>query len=71
MVKKIICKSEKKRHAKKDSGGALGRKKRGSESVDIDVGRGKKKMKKDVDEGYSSGVKISTLKVFIVFYFLV
>lgn len=70
MVKKTICKSEKKGHAKKDSGGALGKKKRGSEGSNIRIGRLKKRMKKYVDEGGSgSGVKVSTLKVFIYFYF--
>ena len=68
MVKTTICKSEKERHANKDSGGIASKKKRVSEGVDIDVNRGKKNVKTDIDKG--SGVKVATLKVFIIFYFL-
>ena len=59
---------KKKRHAKRDSGGVAGKKKRISEGIDIDVNRGKKNVKTDVDEGY--GVKVATLKVLIAFHFL-
>ena len=49
MVKKSICKGEKKRHAKRHSGGVAGKKKRVSEGVDIDFNRRKKKVKTDID----------------------
>ena len=68
MAKKSICKSEKKRHGKRDSGGVAGKKKRVSEGVGIDFNRRKKKVKTDIDEG--SGVKVATSKVFIDFLFL-
>ena len=68
MAKKSICKSEKKRHGKRDSGGVAGKKKRVSEGVGIDFNRRKKKVKTDIDEG--SDVKVATSKVFIGFFLL-
>ena len=59
---------KKKRHAKRDSGGIAGKKKRVSEGVSIDFNRRKKKVITDIDEG--SGVKVATSKVFIGFLFL-
>ena len=42
IVNKSICKSKKKRHAKRDSGGVVGKKKRISEGVNINFNRQKK-----------------------------